>query len=133
MDKLKQTKLWLPSILGFGTAFLCMVPQNEGAILPQRPPAIVFMIIWPILYILLGLSWSNSNEKYHDISHSITTLLLTLWLITYACLDQKKIGLYIIACSIASVVSSMCLHLDKLSVLLLTPLLAWLLIAFLLN
>ena len=76
MDYLTKWRLWLPIVSGFGMASICKIPKNEGAFLPQRPPAIVFKIIWPILYLLLGFSWVNArSQKITDIMHG----LLTAW------------------------------------------------------
>ena len=134
MINLAQLRLWLPMISGFGISGLCKMKKNEGVQLPQRPPAYVFGIVWPILYLLLGYSWINSvNQIELDMMHGICTLLLTLWLVFFSCMNNKKMGIYIIASSIATVVCCMSLHNHTLSKIALTPLLAWLLVAFLLN
>ena len=134
MDYLTKWRLWLPIVSGFGMASVCKIPKNEGTFLPQRPPAIVFKIIWPILYLLLGFSWVNAtSQKITDTMHGLLTLLLTLWILTYQCMNNKKMGLYIIACLIAIIISCICLHKNRISKIALTPLLAWLLIAFQLN
>lgn len=134
MINLTQLRLWLPMITGFGISVICKMKKNEGVQLPQRPPAYVFGIVWPILYLLLGYSWVNSiNQTELDMMHGICTLLLTLWLVFFSCMNNKKMGIYIIASLIATVVCCMSLHNHILSTIALTPLLGWLLVAFLLN
>lgn len=134
MINLIQLRLWLPMITGFGMSGICKMKKNEGSNIPQRPPAYVFGIVWPILYLLLGYSWMNSiNQSELDIMHGICTLLLTLWLVLFSCYENKKMGIYIIASTIAVVITCISLHQNNINKILLTPLLAWLIVAFQLN
>ena len=52
-------RLLFAMILGFGINLIpkCKISRNSGNIVKFRPPSFVFGIVWPILYILLGLSW----------------------------------------------------------------------------
>lgn len=130
----QKWRIWMPIVSGFSIAYFCKIPANEGALLPQRPPSYVFKFIWPILYIMLGLSWQkDSLNQFGDLMHSTCVFLLCLWIIIYQCQNQKKLGVYIIACTIAVVATCISLHSKPEGKLLLTPLLAWLLIAFQLN
>jgi tryptophan-rich sensory protein len=134
MDNITNWRLWTPMVSGFGVSMICKMKKNEGVELPQRPPAFVFGIVWPILYFLLGYSWTQStNISNLDFMHMIVTFLLASWLVFFSCLGNKKMGIYIIASTIACVVSCMTLHIDNLSKIALTPLLGWLLVAFQLN
>lgn len=127
-------RLHSPAVLGFTTAMLCNVPNDEGRLLPQRPPAIVFKIIWPVLYYFLGYSWQLNSYDYEvDLMHALCTCLLTSWIAIFSCAGNKKLGIYIIACAIATVVCCMSLTDSKTSKIVLAPLLAWLLVAFHLN
>ena len=129
-----NTKFFLPLLSGYILSMLCKISKNEGKELLQRPPAIVFKIIWPILYLLLGYSWSKSGNQYElNMLHGICTFLLSIWIIVYSCMNKKKYGIYIIALSISVVIACMCLHIDKYSTIALIPLLAWLLVAYQLN
>ena len=130
---LQNWKLWAPMISGFCLSALCNFSKNDGLELPQRPPSVVFKIVWPILYILLGLSWTNSKSTITDLMHYICTFLLALWIFVYNCKNMKKMGIYIIACTIATVISLISLHENKISKVFLLPLLAWLQVAYLLN
>ena len=126
-------RLYAPLILGFILSFFCKIEKIEGKQLKQRPPSYVFGIIWPILYIVLGYSWSKSLKKDVDILHGVCTFLLSLWIVIYSCLKMKKIGIYIIASTISTVIAIISLHNHRLSKILLIPLLAWLIVAFQLN
>ena len=132
MNKQKW-KLWAPLVSGYTVSMLCKFKDNDGASLPQRPPRIVFKIVWPILYLLLGLSWYNATTELTNFMHYVSTFLLAFWIYVYNCKNMKKNGIYIIAMTIASIISSISLHENKFSKILLTPLLGWLLIAYQLN
>ena len=127
-------RLYTPILTGYALSMFCKIPKNSGSNLPQRPPAFVFKIVWPILYILLGLVWSKSyTQKYLDMIFAFITFLLCLWIFVYNCKNNKKYGIYIIAYTIASVICSMTLNNNNISKILLIPLLAWLIIAYQLN
>lgn len=125
-------RLWIPLISGFGLSSLC--PVSGGERLPQTPPKFLFPIVWTILYILIGISWEKARKKkISDIMHAILVLLLVLWIVIFSCCKNKIYGWYLLACIIAITISCMILHDDDMSLLLLTPLLAWILIAYNLN
>lgn len=142
---LTSWRFWAPLVTGYATSALCGgVPKTEGEIQPQRPPPYVFGIVWPVLYLLLGLSWAQAasssvwwpcaNRCAADLLHGVCTGLLVLWLLVFSCGKNKKAGIYVIACALACVTACMALadgH--TLSVLALVPLWAWLFIAFHLN
>jgi tryptophan-rich sensory protein len=124
----------LPALTGVVGQLLCKVDEREGEELKQSPPAKAFKYIWCVLYALLGLSWSRaSSSTGADLSHAACVALLSLWVYVYACAKRKVAGAYVVACSIASVVLCISLHPDPLSKAALSPLLAWLLVAFHLN
>ena len=49
--------------------------------MPFRPPGIVFAIVWPILLLLIGLSW-NKNINL-SIYFFILSILLGIWTVIY--------------------------------------------------
>ena len=135
-------KLLLPMIMGYLATNICLNRKNSksaGASVSFRPPPYVFAIIWPILFILLGLSWvvsTSGTVKTHvnltNGSFLLITLLLSLWAVVYDCLKNKIGGVYVLASSIGAVVLAM--NLIPLEArLMLVPLLTWLLLALLLN
>ena len=134
MQSILEWRLWVPIISGYALALQCPMTREEGATLAQSPPPHVFGIVWPILYLLLGFSWSNSrNDVTTDIMHGVLTTLLCLWILVFSCLDQKKYGVYVLACVVATTACCMSLHTGKISKIALTPLLAWTSLAFQLN
>ena len=90
--------LFLPIISGYMMTMFCKPSKNAGAIVKFRPPAWVFGIVWPILYILLGLAWINSKQL--SLFYWILIILLDLWLYIYSCKNNKIGGVFIIFLSI---------------------------------
>ena len=125
----------LPSLLGYGTAMFCKVNKDSGAIILIRPPPIVFSIVWPILYLMLGFSWFYARQNKNitsDIFYTTLILLLSVWLIVYSCKNNKKMGIYVL---ILSVIVSLfaCIPGNFQSRILILPLIAWLIFATILN
>jgi tryptophan-rich sensory protein len=127
-------RLFVPTMLGFGVSSLCPIQSDEGSILPQRPPSFVFAIVWPILFMLVGYSWTRAKDKV-NILMTCLVFLLTLWTFVFSCLENRKFALYILACILGTTIGCMILlsHDAKESMIALIPLLSWCFLAFLLN
>lgn len=133
MNIITNCRLWLPILSGYIMVYLCKF-KKENIVIPQRPPSIVFKLIWPILYILLGISWNTVEHLgINDIMHSLCNILLILWLFVYNCRNKKKYGIYILSIIIGVVVAIISIHQNVLHKLYLVPLLSWLLVAYQLN
>ena len=133
MNIITNCRLWLPILSGYIMVYLCKF-KKENIVIPQRPPSIVFKLIWPILYILLGISWNTVEPLgINDIMHSLCNILLILWLFVYNCRNKKKYGIYILSIIIGVVVAIISIHPNVLHKLYLVPLLSWLLVAYQLN
>ena len=122
--------LFLPMLSGYTMAMFCKPSKNAGSIVKFRPPAWVFGIIWPILYILLGVAWINSKQL--SLFYFILILFLNLWLYIYACKKNKVGGVYVIFLSILSLLYIFVSVSTKIKYYL-APLLVWLLFAGLMN
>lgn len=132
---LEYLPIIIPGLLGYGTSMLCGIQSNSGVIVSIRPPPIIFMIVWPILYIMLGLSWYYSRKiktLLTDIFYGLLVFLLSLWIIIYSCQNNKIGGVYILMLSIVFSLLSYTIG-DLTSQLLIVPLIGWLLFATLLN
>lgn len=55
--------------------------NNAGFEVPFRPPGIVFAIVWPILLLLIGLSWIKNINL--SIYFFILSILLGIWTVIY--------------------------------------------------
>lgn len=86
--------IFLPMILGYGTSLFCSPTSNSGSIVRFTPPGWVFGIVWPILYLMIGIAWSNSKQQMS--LFVILMLLLNGWLLIYGCLKQRILALYTI-------------------------------------
>ena len=136
MLNLKKIVIIIPIILAFFTTIFCKIPKNAVENVKFRPPGWVFSVIWPILYILIGLSWYFSIKNNTTIYFIILNLILCSWIIVYGCLQNKLMGLIIILCSIINNIILFFLLYKKnniVSFFLLIPLFFWLLFAILLN
>ena len=124
-----------PMITGFFAAYNCRTTKNAGSVVPFRPEPWFFSVIWPILYIMLGLSWvltRRSNVKYTDLFYGGTILILTSWIIFYSCLGEKIKSTWVLGLSLCGII--LCMQISELnSRLLLTPLLSWAIFAILMN
>ena len=126
--------LFIPLITGFATSFSCNIGSDAGKTVPFRPPGVVFSIVWPILYILLGVAWmyANRDNVYNNIPYSILTFLLIMWIIVYGCMNNKKAGVWVIALAILASLYSYTVGGD-ISKYCILPLIVWLIFAMCLN
>ena len=134
-NKLDLFRLIYAMILGYLISIKCKMNKNDGEIVKFRPSSEIFGIIWPILYILLGISWiiaSRTKNKYLDIIYFILSSLLALWIIIYSCFNNKKNAIFILLFILLSISILMILS-PQLSQLLLSPLAIWIFYATLLN
>ena len=119
-----------PLISGYITAAFCPMKKNSGANIKFRPPAYVFAIVWPILYLLIGYAWVNA--KKYTMWYLALSLSLCLWLVVYSCQKNKLGAIGINLLSILLILVSYTLS-NKLSKLLLLPAMVWLGFALLLS
>ena len=126
--------LFIPIVTGFITSSICRIGKSAGETVSFRPPSWVFMVVWPVLYILLGFSWiyAQREDTLNNIPYSILVALLVLWIIVYGCLGKKIIGIWIIALSILAAVIC-CIVGTTESRLYIAPLIVWLIFALLMS
>jgi tryptophan-rich sensory protein len=127
----------LPAIVGYSSQMICNLGKNAGSNVKFRPPPWVFGVVWPILFLLFGLSWAiafrNCNNKILCMSmYLLTTLLLGVWIIVYGCGKSKKGASWILILAIASGLSCFTQG-NEVSKIMITPLLAWILFALIMN
>ena len=127
----------VPAILGYSISWWCKMPKGDSDRIPFRPPAWVFGVVWPVLYLLLGTAWYKTAVHRGAVSwasstYLATSLLLALWLVTYSCLRQTKNAVFVLLASVASVALNMALS-RKTEQIMLIPLIVWVSFATLMN
>ena len=127
----------IPLISGYTMSLLCPMKKESGSNIPARPPAWVFGVVWPILYILMGLSWvllrKEKDKTIVDILFFLLIIALNSWLFAYSCLKKKKIALYILLISLVFVLAIWGYSIGTIYMFYLTPLVVWLIFACMLN
>lgn len=134
MNQKDLMRLFYPMVAGFVVSKFCKM-EKSGVDVKFRPPPFVFGIVWPILYILLGLSWINSNpDKNMNIEVMFFTLssLLAYWIVVYACQKNKKNAVFVMLAIILNITLLM-VQIPKQSQLYLVPLAVWIFFAMLLS
>jgi tryptophan-rich sensory protein len=132
LNKKNIIKLFLSMFIGYLVSLKCKMNNRSGSSVRFRPPSYIFGIVWPILYLLIGYSWVESTdtiaENKIDILYISLSLLLGLWIIVYACLENKVGSLFVMFIIFLNLLFLMILVPEK-SKLLLAPLCVWLLYA----
>lgn len=134
MNKYDPLRLFYPMVAGFVVSKFCKM-EKSGITVKFRPPGYVFGIVWPILYILLGLSWINSNpssNKTIELLYFVLSSLLAYWIVVYACQKNKRNAVFIMLAIILNI-GILMVQIPKKSQLYLVPLGIWLLFALLIS
>ena len=123
----------LPLIIGIVTSLFCK-PSNVSNGNKVKLPNEIFIIIWPILYLLIGFCWYLACKNIScNIMFWILNILLCLWLILYSCMNNKNIAyLILILCLLNSILIYTCLS-SNLQKYLISPLITWLIIALIIS
>lgn len=130
--------IFIPLLLSIVITILCPMSRDSGASIKARPPGIVFGIVWPILYIMVGLSWYYAKTEYTSaisIMFMINLMLNYLWVYLYSCRCNKLYALWDIVLMIVSTLG-LIIYLTKVNIvssMLLIPYFGWLLFASMLN
>jgi tryptophan-rich sensory protein len=125
----------VPAAVGYALSAACKMPSSAD--IPFRPPAWTFAVVWPILYVLLGVAWFRTAVclgfmTIGSASYLLTTLLLGLWLVVYSCMRQTKNAVFVLLASVLSVAFNIALS-GPGERLMLLPLIVWLCFATLMN
>ena len=127
-------RLDYPMVAGFGVSLFCKM-EKSGVNVKFRPPPYIFGIVWPILYLLLGWSWVQSNPRQNQLIDGLfftLSSLLAVWIVVYACRKDKKNAVFVMVAILLAIALLMVLIPQK-SKLMLTPLGIWILFALLLS
>ena len=131
---LKSIRLYIPILSGYFMTWMCPIIDTTN--IKARPPPIVFAVVWPILYLLLGYSWVMlENYKYTDAIFGFNIVLGALWIYNYSCVNSKKNALYVLLAMILGGVYLLLYSFenDPQISYFIAPYVVWLLFAFMLN
>ena len=131
---------FLPLIVGFGTGMICRTKSSAGSSVKFRPPPWVFSVVWTLLYLMIGLSWVLSLRAQGSTSQLLVNVLyikliviLSLWLVLYSCMDQKKWALVMMLLALIVTLVTYTMVPSMVAKGLLVPLFIWLLYALLIS
>ena len=124
-----QLSTIIPLIAVFAVSAVFPVTQKAGANVSFRPPPYVFAIVWPILLLLLGYSWSLRPAL--SLQYAGLTFLLALWPVIFH--YSPRLAFYEIILTACATIALTAYDFDSLSSYLLIPLALWLSFASVLN
>lgn len=114
--------LLLPMFSVYFVGLLYPINKEAGKEIAFRPPSWVFGVVWPVLLLLLGYSWTLRPKLTNY--YLILTLLLSTWSIFYA--NNRTFAFLNILLTIGFTIYLIFHKFKKKSSYLLIPLVAWL-------
>ena len=92
----------LISLTSLATRHACGRISSVGAAqdVPLRPPAWVFGVVWPILYVTTGLAWYRAPRSL-DPHFALIIGLCCAWLVVYVCARAKRAAATILVAAMA--------------------------------
>lgn len=129
----------VPGALGYIAASRCPMRASQGSAVPFKPPGWVFGVVWPLLYLALGVAWSmtaftgSTRAWWRGAPYVACVAALTAYLPLRACAaNRRKEALWAVAA--AALAAAYCMEVSEPAArLLLLPLVAWLMFATLLS
>jgi benzodiazapine receptor len=153
----KDSWIWIFVVLflliGFGTSYEAKLSDVWKRVQQPKsaPPSIVFMVVWPLLYVLFGFSVSlvvrqvvSEQVNWHSIVFLVlafvSTVLNSMWIIEFAKVKETsdqhvRTSLFILlSLTLTLALQLYCGHLtNKIAGICLIPYLVWSSFAVLLN
>jgi benzodiazapine receptor len=106
---LKQSdwsRLIAPMTFGLLMSRICPnAGRGDAKVLAAQPPGFVFGIVWPILYIFIGIAWMLSKRAGvpgADILFLLNMVFINAWIWFYGCKNDKRTALWTFVPSIAT-------------------------------
>lgn len=129
--------LLCPMAIGYGASALCPIGKSAGSTVPFRPPSMVFGVVWPVLFLMIGYSmlWHgrqvNGSLLYDPglMARLLLVISLGLWVGVYGCGKSRKHAAWVMVACIGLAFAAIITGCDMTTNLLICPLLAWLLFA----
>ena len=126
----------LATVLAPNAVSLCvqmLVPRRDGAskegpcpATPRRPPGYVFAIVWPILYILLGVQLAFYTSDMAETGALVALVVfLNAWYVAFMTGACRPVAAFIAICGILAYCVALTQFVQRAPVLL-VPLITWL-------
>lgn len=103
--------------------------RNACSPTPSQPPGYVFAVVWPILYLLLGVSMARTRRYPAALAALLVLMLaLNMWWVRYGnvCEPMEAYVAIVKVLALAVVVTTYMCYYDVKSAMCLLPLVAWL-------
>lgn len=130
----------LPIVTGYITSLSTGMDNSAGQVVASRPPSWVFATVWPILYILIGLSWALMRKDAKvltliDLLFLVNVLLLITWIVVYSAANDKKNAVYVLLVTVMVALATFVYSMREnvYSGFMLAPYIGWVIFALMLN
>ena len=125
----------IPAIISYAVIAKCPMKKSDKTGVKIDP--IVFKIVWPILFLCLGVAWYKtlkvkSNKLIRNGLFTLVSVGFGLWLYFYNCKNNKQVSMIILVSILASLMALRSLSPPEASVLL-SPVSAWIVFAIVLS
>ena len=129
----KNVHIFIPLVVGMTMGRICPM-DPKGPKTNSQPPGWIFAVVWPILYILIGLNWNatKGNQTLNGL-HWLLIIGLNFWLYVVGCNRNWKQGVWTFLPIVGVSLATWILSAQQGSPLLLIPFIAWILFAQQLN
>lgn len=136
IQKLQYFLILIPNVIIYIPTIFYPVNEDIGKNVSFRPPGYVFAIVWPILLLLLGISWflMSENGLLINLIYFLLTISLAFWYFLYSI--NKIYGLIDIIFSFSILIYISLFNYkknNKIAIMSNIPLLFWLIFACILN
>ena len=96
-----------PMTAGLVMSRVCPNVGQTRAPIKAQPPGWVFGVVWPLLYLSIGLAWMLSRKvgnyaRTADIIFVTNMICINAWIWFYGCKKQKDVALWTFIPSIAT-------------------------------
>lgn len=110
MKGIQLAPLLAPMAFGALASKLCPMAGRNTSPVAAQPPGWVFGVVWPILYLSIGLAWMiarRSNAKTVDTIFLLNMLFINGWIWLNGCKKDNKLALWTFVPSIATALIAM--------------------------
>lgn len=139
--KLEYTIILLPQLLSVAVQHIFPSNFKDNKQVFFQPPGYVFGVVWTVIYLLLGVYLymlihqrkTNPYFKFMLLFYIMNLILNLIWTPVVNVCKKYKLGIFIIAIMIYTLLTLIAIDNKRLNRALLIPYVSWLFVALLLN